>query len=222
MCDPVTIALSAASTLGQSFLQNKAANAQQKAITAAQNTFNQDIQERRNLANREFQNSIQQVQAPSDAARLQTAIDDRIADSQTSFDQKVLLPGQGDATNAVRTAIVQAQNQGQKNIQNAIGTNARLQAFGDADLRRDINLKQNANRISTQGGFAQGALNNLGFDTRAAQTQGQQYTGMADLVGALGNVAQGAYGNVQQIRSGQKAGYDPFTGITWNTARQGV
>lgn len=220
MCDPVSLALTAATGLAQGYLQNKGASAVNKATLQSQEKFNQDIKERRNLANVQFQDSIQQSGTEKDTTRYDKSVAERTAANQPKFDQKVLLPGQGDASGAVRTAIVQAQNNAQANNAEAAANNAKLQAYGDAALGRDIALGQNSNRINTQGSFVQGGLNNLQADSAAAARAGDKYIGMADVIGGIGSLANTGYG--VGAGKGWWGGLDPNTGITWNTGRQGV
>lgn len=193
MCDPVSLALTAASALGQSYFQNKGVNAVNKATIQAQDKFNQDIAERRNLANIQLQDSIQQAGTGKDATRYDKAVAERTAANQPKFDQRMLLPGQGDASGAVRTAIVQAQNNAEAKNAEAAANDAKLQAYGDAALGRDIVLGQNSNRINTQAGFVQGGLNNLQADSAAAARAGDYYAGVADMIGGLGSLADTGY-----------------------------
>lgn len=205
MCDPVSLGITAATTLAQSYFQNKAAGDVSKANSRATQKFNDDIKERRDLSNVQFQNSIQTAGVDSDKDRMAKAIADRTAQNQPSFNQNVLLPGQNNATGAVKTAIVQAQDRAKDNNADAAAAAAALGAYGDANLGRDIQFGQNANRIATQGGFAQGALNNLQFDKEAAATAGAKNAGIADLVGALGTIGGAGYNY-----------YKPGAGITWD------
>lgn len=193
MCDPVSLALTAATSLAQGYMQNKGANAVNKATIQAQDKFNQDLAERRNLANIQLQDSIQQAGTEKDTTRYDKAVAERAAANQPKFDQKVLLPGQGSASGAVRTAIVQAQNNAQAKNTEAALNDAKLQAYGDAALGRDIALGQNSNRINTQGSFVQGGLNNLQADSAAAARAGDYYTGIADMIGGVGSLANTGY-----------------------------
>lgn len=220
MCDPVTIGIALATSAGQAYFQNKAANQVQKAQRGAQDMFAQDVKKLRDTSNVQFQNSIQQSTLNDEADNYDAAVEKRTADSLPTFDQKALLPGQGNASNAVRAAIVQSQDRGINNNADASAANAKLQAFGDVGLGRDIALQQNANRIRTQGSFAQGSLNNLQADMNKAQYAGDGAAGIADLIGAVGTIA----GPVAGYGAGQGwwGGLDPATGITWNTGRQAI
>ena len=220
MCDPVTIGIALATSAGQAYFQNKAANQVEKAQHGAQETFTNDIKKLRDTSNTQFQNSVQQATLDSETGNYDDAVEKRTMANMPSFDQKALLPGQGNASGAVRAAIVQSQDRGINNNANASAADAKLNAFGDVGLNRDIALKQNENRIRTQGGFAQGSLNNLQADVNAAQYAGDGAAGIADLIGAVGTIA----GPVAGYGAGQGwwGGLDPATGITWNTGRQAI
>lgn len=220
MCDPVSLALTAASTLLQSKFQNDAVSKVNKSTLAAQDRFNQDIAERRNIANANFQDSIQQTSKDSDEQRMIEAITKRTSANQPSFNQRVLLPGQGDASGAVKQAIVQSQDRAIDKNANAAEAAALLGAYGDANLGQNIALGQNSNRINTQAGFVQGGLNNLQADTAAAARAGDGKMAIADMVGAIGSIANAGYG--LGAGAGMWGGYDPTTGITWDAGRAAV
>lgn len=220
MCDPVSLAIMAASTLAQSKFQNDAVGEVNKATLGAQDTFNKDIAERRNIANANFQDSIQETGKTSDEQRMIEAMAKRNEANQPSFNQRVLLPGQGNASGAVKQSIVQTQDRTIDKNANAAEAAARLGAYGDANLGQNIKLGQNTNRINTQADFVQGGLNNLQADTAAAARAGDDKMAMADMVGAIGSLAGAGYS------AGAGAGYwggtDPTTGITWDAGRVAV
>lgn len=220
MCDPVALAIMAATTVAQSALQNGAVSDVNSATRRAQEKFNADVKERRDIANASFQDSIQETSKTSDEDRMIEAMAKRTEANQPSFNQRVLLPGQGDASGAVKQSIVQTQDRTIDKNANAAEAAARLGAYGDANLGQNIKLGQNTNRINTQAGFVQGGLNNLQADSAAAARAGDNKMAMADMVGALGQIANAGYG------AGAGAGYwggtDPTTGITWDTGRAAV
>lgn len=218
MCDPVTIGIALATTAAQSYFQNQAAGDVRKAQTRAQTMFDDDVKNQRDTSNIQFQNSVQQAGQGADEQRYEEAVAKRTTANQPSFDQRALLPGQGNASNAVKTAIVQSQDKGISDNARAAAADAKLGAYGDAALGQNINLQRNANRIQTQGNFAQGSLNNLQADMRAAQYAGDKNAGIADMIGAIGTIAGPAVG--YGAGQGWWGGLDPNTGITWNTGRQ--
>jgi hypothetical protein len=128
--------------------------------------------------------------------RIQEATVERAALNEPSFDTRTLLPGQGDASNAVKTAIVQSQDKGDAAIGEAGNRAAILSAFGDADLRKNIQLLQNSNRISTQGGFAQGALPILQAGLSDTESAGDAALRRADIAGAIGAIGSAGIGAV--------------------------
>lgn len=112
MCDPVTIGIALATTAAQSYFQNQAAGDVRKAQTRAQTMFDDDVKNQRDTSNIQFQNSVQQAGQGADEQRYEEAVAKRTTANQPSFDQRALLPGQGNASNAVKTAIVQSQDKG--------------------------------------------------------------------------------------------------------------
>jgi len=220
MCDPVSLAITAATGLLQSKFQNDGVNKVNKSTQAAQDKFNQDIAERRNIANASFQDSIQQTSEDSDEQRMIEAIARRTSANQPSFNQRVLLPGQGEASGAVKQAIVQSQDRTIDKNANAAEAAARLGAYGDANLGQNIALSRNTNKINTQAGFVQGGLNNLQADTAAAARAGDDKLAIADMVGALGQITNAGYG--AGAGAGWWGGTDPVTGIRWDAGRTAV
>jgi len=217
MCDPVSLAITAASTLAQSHFQNQGVKKVNSATMAAQDKFDQDIAERRNIANQSLQDSIAQSGEEKDKTRYEDAVEKRTAANQPSFDQRMLLPGQGNASGAVKTAIVQSQDRAIDKNANAAEAAARIGAYGDSALGRNIALGQNTNRIGTQAGFVQGGLNNLQADTAAAARAGDDKMAIADMIGGLGTLANAGYG--AGAGAGWWGGLDPATGVTWDAGR---
>lgn len=192
MCDPATmtaLAISAATTAGSTIMQNKAAGARSDAQLSAQRAFQEDLNNQRNAAAAEFQNNLQTVQQPQMQEAQQQAAQTREAVASPSYDQRTLLPGQGDASSAVRAAITQDQNRAIEANKGRAKSQALLEAFGDAELKRDVALKQNANRIGMYGSFAGGGLDNLQADLNAAQYAGNKYDNMAGIIQGLGTAA---------------------------------
>lgn len=189
MCDPFTLALAAGTTLGQSALQTAAANDVADARLGAQRNFDNDLKNLRDRSNVQFQNSVETASRPQADQRIEQATEQRIENSAPSFDQNVLLPGQGDASRAAKSTVVREQSKGAARIDDSNRRRAILEAFGDADLFRDIQLKQNSERIQQAGNFARGAIPVLDADLRAAQEAGNSKLALADLLGAAGTVA---------------------------------
>lgn len=193
MCDPATLAtlaISAATTAGSSVMNAKAQNAVQNSQQAAQRSFNEDLDKQRGAANVSFQDSIAAASKPEIDKMQDTAAVQRTAAAEPSFNQNTLLPGQGNSSNAVKTSITQSQGQGAEANRSAGAREALLRSFGDAEFNRDIRLNQNQNRIGTQGKFAEGSLRTLQSDLGAAQSAGDKYSTMGDLIGAVGTVGQ--------------------------------
>jgi len=193
MCDPATmttLAISAATTAGKTIMDSKAQKAVQKSQQAAQRSFNEDLEKQRGQANVSFQDSIAAASKPEADKMQNNAVAQRTAAAEPSFNQNTLLPGQGNSSNAVRTSITQSQGQGAEGNKSASAREALLRSFGDAEFGRDIRLGQNANRIGTQGKFAEGSLRTLQSDLDASQTAGNKYSMIGDLVNAAGTIGQ--------------------------------
>lgn len=185
-----TLATTAASTK----FKNDAAKDVRKAQQAAQNRFNADVDARRQTAANELNNSIQAAGRDSVDQDIQEATEARAELNQPTFNTRMLLPGQGNASDAVKTAIVQSQDKGEAAIGDAGNRAAILAAFGDADLRKNIQLLQNSNRIGTQGNFAQGALPVLQAGLADAERAGDSALRKADIISAIGTVASAGMG----------------------------
>lgn len=195
MCTGAELAIAAATTLAQTHFQNQAAKDVRKAKQAAQNRFNEDVDDKRRKAAVQFDDSVQQAGRETTDTRIDEATQAREALNQPTFDTRTLLPGQGDTSNAVKTAIIQSQDQGDAAIGDAGQRAAILAAFGDADLRKNIALLQNANRISTQGNFAQGAIPILQAGLSDAESAGDSNLAIADAIGGIGALGGAAAGN---------------------------
>lgn len=195
MCDPATLALTIGSKIAQQHFQNKAAQDVVDARNAAQQRFFRDVDAQRQKAAGQFQNSLQQVSKPAEQANIEQAIQERAALNQPSFDTRTLLPGGGDTSNAVKTAIITAQNRGDAEIDEAGQRAAILGAFGDADLRRNIGLLQNANRINTAGNFARGSNTILEAGLADAASAGNRNLSIADAIGGIGTLGSAAAAN---------------------------
>lgn len=219
MCDPISLAITAATMLGKSYFEKRAADDVSDSQKAAQAYFNQDIDKQRDKAHVQFQDSTQQAGKTVNDTKMQEAVASREAANQPSFDQGVLLPGQGNSNNAVRTAIVQAQNQGIASNADAATRRANLDAFGDVDLGRNIALLQNSNRIATAGNFAGGAYPVLQADLASAAHAGDKNSQIADLIGAVGNLGAAGYGAASSGDS--PAGWD-FGGKSASISPKGI
>lgn len=214
MCDPFTIASIAIPIItgaGSSIMQNKAAEQQASQQRTAQKAFQGDIEQRRNIANVEFQDSIKQSGLTQMQDAQNQSIQDRTELSQPSFNQESLLPSQGNSSAGVKTAIVQDQARAVKDTQSAAKRQAILDSFGDADLKRNIALKQNADRIGTQGHLVGGALDNLDAGLNAAKYAGSGANNTALLLNALGQAGSSYAGS--KIPSN----IDPVTGLKQGT-----
>lgn len=206
MCDPVTIAISLATSAASSYMQNKAAQEveQQRAQTIAQH--NQMLDRFRDKSAERFQKSLASTEKGAIEEDLGEAVEDRTADYQPAFGSADLLPGQGDASDAVKTAVVQSNTRGKSQADESARARANLDAYGDATLNRDITMKRMGDNIAQQGNFALGQTQNvLPLQLEDANRAGDKYQMIGDIIGALGTVGSAAYGNWAGSTAGRAA-----------------
>lgn len=205
MCDPITATLiaTAASTavkMGTGALQSRQLAKGNKAVAAAnmaaQRNFNSELDSNRERARAEFANSLDKSGRESYEDDLAEAITRRENASQPRYETKTFLPGQAanDPTSAVSTAITTSQNQGAAQNSELDTLLATLEGYGDASFSRDLQLKQNSNRIGAQADNTRGALDTLAAEQNAAQYAGDKYKKRADRIGAVGNLASALVG----------------------------
>ena len=186
MCDPVSIGIAAVSAAAKAKFQADALGDQADARAAAQTQFFDDIEQRRDASNQEFQQSLQDVSREQFDQDLEVATQRRTEASQPSFNQRELLPGQGDASDAVQTAIVTSQDQTVARNDDLAGRQAYLDALGSVELGRNLDLLENQQQIGVQSNFAQGDLEILDARLNAAEEAGNDNFLTADIIGALG------------------------------------
>lgn len=197
MCDPVTLAIAAASTLGSSYLQNKAANDVSSKRSQVINNTNADLDKYRANAQGSFDNSLQ---AASPAALAQGAADataQRTAAYTQNIKQDDLLPTQNNASDAAKRAIVSALATGEDNAKETAARRAIVDAYGDSTFNRNIALNRNSQNINTQGNFATGREGVSQLQLADANHAGDADANLAGIVAALGTVAGAAYGGLK-------------------------
>jgi hypothetical protein len=180
---------------------------------AARLNYNAALDRQRADAQAAHAASLEASTLDNQQARLGGAAEHRIALSQPSFDQTVMLPGQGDASQAVRTSIVNAQNRAIASSASEAEKRAYLDAFGDADLGLSIALLHGGQDIDKANDFARGEgdvyqtdLNAIGAATDAAladaQNAGANKRLYGDLLGAAGTVGSALYGSRPKTQTG--------------------
>lgn len=190
MCDPVTIGIMLASTAGSSLLQNKAEQEAESARRKAINSTNQFVDERRDEAAGLYQQSLDATKRESMDSEAEAQTESRAQLYQDQTPSADLLPGQGDSSAAAKTAVVQAMGRAGEKNKNYARSRAKLDAYGDASLNRNITTARTGQGIAQQGNFAQGQVKNvLPLELEEASHAGDKYAMMGDVVKALGTVA---------------------------------
>lgn len=219
MCDPATVIM-VGSKLAQTAFEKKAAGEVDEQRAAAIRSNYNDLDTFRDNAARSYQKSLQTVAKPAADISMQEKVAGREAAYAPKFGQTDLLPGQGDASGAVKMGVVNALGRGAANAAGHAKRRAAVDAYGDVDLDQNIALGRNASDIDQQGNFAYGRSRVLPYELNAADHAGDNYAGMADAANALGTIGSAAYG--LGAGEGWWGGFDPKTGITWNSGRKGA
>lgn len=190
MCTGAELAVLAATTAAKQGLQTKAQSEVNKAKTNAQNQYYDALTARRRKAASEFRNSLATASNAATDTALTDAAQERQGTYKTGASQtQSMLPGQGDSSKAVQTAIVQSKDKTAADIDEAARRSAILGAYGDVDLAKNIGLIQNANRIGLQGKLAEGENTLLNARLADAASAGDKYNTMGDIIGAMGTLA---------------------------------
>lgn len=177
------------------------------------------MEEQRGKAGQVFQSSLERVSKPIADDVYQKALQRRVEADQPSFNQRTLLPGQGDSSNAVKAAIVQSQDKGIESTRQAAKDKAALEAYGDVAFDQGIDLNRNAQKIDQYGNFAKGAFPVLGKENAAANFAGDDNFLAADAIGSLGHIGGRAYDHYAgpkstTLKSGEV--------VNWKSNRFGV
>lgn len=196
MCDPASLALIVGSTLASSAIQGQAADkvsgARNSAITAEQ----ADLAKYRKTATQALGQSQDAASRPTLDAATQAAQDQREQDYSSVLKPEDLLPGQGDASQAVRQSIVNSLGTGTAKAKQDASNKAIVDGYGDATFGRDVNMNRAGQAINTQGNFAAGRANVLPIELDAANHAGDRLQSMAGLVQGLGTAAAIGYGKI--------------------------
>lgn len=216
MCDPVSLAIAAASTLASSAIQGQAAKkvsgARSGAIQAEQN----DLADYRKKAVQSLSTSQDSASRPAIDAATQAAQQERTQDYSSAIKPEQLLPGQGDASQAVRQSIISSLGTGQAKSQDQAARKATVDAYGDATFGRNVKMNRAGQEINTQGNFAAGRANVLPVELDAANHAGDSLQNTAGLVQGIGTLASLGYG--QSATAAKVAGNRVANAATYTKA----
>ena len=218
MCDPVTIATMVGTKLASAALENKAANEVDNERASALRANYKKLDESRSKSAQSYQQSIQKASKDTSDQDMERAVAERETAYEPKMSQTDLLPGQGDASAAVKMGVVNALGQGAQKASGNAKRRAAVDSYGDVSLGQNIALARNAGDISLESKNAQGTAALLPLQLNAAASAGDKYSGMADAVNALGTLATAGY--EYGAGEGMWGGFDPKTGITWSSGHK--
>ncbi len=199
MCDPVTIGIALASTLGSTVMQNMAANKVARARAGVIQRSNADLNKYRDEAKTSYDKSLESATPDAINAGVNTATQNRTAEYQAPVKSSDLLPGQGNASNAVKQQIIQTLGSNTTKSNDLAAKRGAFDAYGDASFGRDINMKRQGQNINEQGDFAAGRSSVVPLELDAANHAGDGYSNMAGVISGLGSVGGALYGGMSKF-----------------------
>ena len=202
MCDPVTIgsiALSVAGAGVNALAQNRVAGARNDALAAErirQQGFDREAQALATQSQDRFQNFEQdQIERGGQLAQMFTA--------QTA----ALPPGAPMMPQSSSNIVVQneAARRGEaRDMTDRVGTaRADMRAFGDILGDKTRLMARDSSQIGQIGGFKRGSSRVLPFELEAANSQGNNFRMLGDVLGGMGRVG---------LAAGLSGGSTPFMG----------
>lgn len=195
MFDPVSLAIAAAISLGSAGLNSMANNQVRKAQRSFTDLENQRQDEFKKDAGASWQQALmgQGAEAQIDRQKLNTErLQKNYVDTIPQRRFTELLPGQGDSSNTVKTAII---NEGRAGLADAIGNTSRkaaLDAYGTTGTMNDIDVRNAANNIGQISSNAGRSQRILPMELQGAQSKGSGLRTFASLLDAAGGL-YGAY-----------------------------
>lgn len=184
--------IAAAAAAGSAAMNNQAAKKVDAGVTAATMAERARQEDMRTKAETSFQNLLS---TQGKDAQLKDQAD-QTQKLENSYTQNInpqkfteLLPGQGDASDTVKTDIVNAGNTGYNRSVASGKARAALEGYSRTGLNNDIqfqNENQNLNDIASQ---SRGSANVLPLEVKAAQGAGQSQRGWANLLSTVSNIA---------------------------------
>lgn len=193
MCDPVSLAIMAGTQAASSIMQNKAAKSIEKKRAGVIRRVNEDTDRNRAIANQSLLNSIDRNSADNVVADETAAANDLTALYQKDIQTGDYLPGQGDASKAVKQSIVGEKLAGNARSMADARKQAVLDAYGEALLGRKIATNKNAQDIAQIGDYSMGRTNVGQIELASPKVNSSKWSDIAGLTQALGTGAGMAY-----------------------------
>lgn len=194
MCDPISIAIALATAGGSALFQNMAAKKVDKARTGVVQRANKDLDKLRDEANLSYRKSINTSTPEAVSTQMQKSGTERADAYEQSVKSSEMLPGQGDASKAVRQSIVQTLAGGDQSSRDQARRRGAYDAYGEADFGRDIKMKREGQNIAQVGNFAQGRAGLVPLELEEANHAGDGMAEIAGLIQGLGAIGGGLYG----------------------------
>lgn len=196
MCDPVSLAITAATALGSSALQGAASKKVNSARDATMQAEQNDLAGYRAKAIQALGTSEDASSRPAMDTATQAAQNARTQDYTAALNPETLLPGQGNASDAVKQQIVSSLSTGASKANQQATNKAAIDAYGDSTFRRNVALQKAGQQINTQGNFAGGRESVLPVQLAADNHAGDNLQTMAGLVQGIGTAAGMGYGKM--------------------------
>ncbi len=194
MCDPVTIGIMLATTAAKAGLDKAAANKVEKKRSEVMNDANASLDALRGEARTSYQKSANAADPNTVNANIATADQNRTAAYTAPITQSELLPGQGNASDAVKQAIVGSLAQGVAKSKDIATKRAAYDAYGDAANTRDLAMTHAGQDINQVGNFEAGRSALVPGQLEMANHAGDRLKQTGDMVQALGTIASMGYG----------------------------
>ena len=218
--DPISIGIMLGTKAMSGFLQNKAQDAVISKRRSVYDAAEKDIGKFRARATQDLQKSIQKGGAESIQAQQTKDVEAREKKYTDTIQQEDLMPAQKRGSEASIRAIASALDEAFATSKDRAGRKARLDAYGDTLLDRDITYGRSRQNIAQQGNYSSGRANVAQAELADANSAGAKYANLAGLVDAVGTIGSAASG----FGAGQGwwGGLDPKTGINWKGPRVGA
>lgn len=194
MCDPVTIGIMLAATAGKAALDNAASNKVDRKRANVMNDANASLDALRGEATKSYQASANAADPNTVTANMATADQNRANMYTAPITSSELLPGQGNASDAVKQAIVGSIAQGAAKSKDLATKRAAFDSYGDAANTRDLAMTHAGQNINQIDNFEVGRANLVPGQLEIANHAGDRLKQTGDMVQALGTIASMGYG----------------------------
>lgn len=188
----IAAAIAAASAGGSAMLNNAAAN----KVAKQQNLYTQLEEQRQDALRGKAQQGFKDLLSTQDKGAQDTDMATQTAALSKAYNDQIdpnsfqaLLPGQGNASNTVRTDIVNSGNAAEGKTRRGANSKAVLDAYGRVGLNNDIQFaheNQSLNDIASQ---SKGSSAILPLELNAAQNKGASLRGWANALSTAGSIA---------------------------------